>query len=803
MAHKHNTTHRQSNTLFNKVKWDQLPHWIALIVMMATILFLNSGLSFKGLVPMPSDSMQWQGSAQQIIDYNKTHKDQALWTDNMFSGMPAYMISFKQSIPFTTEFLSIFSHILDWRVVYLLFGAFGTYLLMIGLGFSRSIALFSGLGFALSCHFTGLMEIGHNTKFRAIMYIPWIYWAISQLQQKRNLLYLGFFTALIIGQLRENHPQISYYTYIILGIFWVGHLIASIKQKAISKHAIFTLLLIVALVLTFLAVSYPYLVNLEYGHYTIRGGEQGLTKEYATGWSLGLGEIMSFVIPNFYGGISPYYFGDMPFNQVYFYMGIIILLLALLAVFYVRQLNVYILSIASVISVLIAYGKNLPFLSDFLLNYLPMFNKFRVPSMALVIIEFAIVVLACYGLQYVIEQKKAGNKKFSKQISMILYVCIGIFFITLLSKSAIGNMTLMSTQDMQQYTEAQRAQLHEMRVDLIYTSAIQSLLILIIGLTFIYSYTRKSMRTRAFLLLITILSVVDLALIDKGFLKEENLVTKDQIQTNFQRNGVDDFLLQDKTVYRIMPLGDQFNQTRWSYYHQSIGGYHAAKLKRYQEIIENCLNKEIYPHIPLNWNILSMLNVKYLIFNNEIPLPNLKTVYKDPSSGLVVHEYLSTLPRAWFAQKAETIQEPKKIFARLNDVTFNPAINVITEQPVQVEAPTQSNIQMQSRTIHESTWTVNTDKKALMVVSEVYYPAGWNVYIDDQKSEILPVDYILRGVIVPAGTHKIEMKFEPVMYAKSHMYSNIGLSLTLLILAGGIVIWFIQRKKKDVDSATN
>ena len=784
---------------FFKSKYAHL-FFIGLLFLVLSVFFFK--IAFLGYAPPASDSIQWRSSAEPLIEYNKTHKDQALWNSNLFSGMPGYFVQLSAKYPYINDLRRFTEKLMNWRIFLLFTAGLGIYLLMIFLGFEPLIAFISAIAFSLSSHFLGLIEIGHNTKFRAIVYMPWIFLAVHYLKEKRNLLGLGLTALFIIGQLRENHPQISYYTFIMLGIYWIFQLIRSIKEKEINKFAIFTLFFLLALIISIMAVAHPYLSNKEFGEYTIRGGAEGLLshkdKGYVTQWSFHPAEMITFLIPNFYGGISPYYWGWMPFTQTSMYMGVIIFLLAILGVIKSKSYLVKILMTVSIISLLMSFGRHFPFFSNLLLNYLPGFNKFRVPAMVLVLLQFSVVILAGYGLKVILQKFEEKDKKFFDIIQKVMIVVVILFFIFLLANSVFNKLNLSKAGEAARYGVSQMKSLRAERLDKLVSDGIQAFLLIIamFGLTLVFG--REKISKYIYLILVLVLVVIDLLIIDSRFL--QNLTTQKAIESNLVKTQTDNFLLNDKETFRIYPLGGEFGQNKWTAYHQSIGGYHGAKLKRYQEIIENCLNAEFKDRIPINWNIVNMLNAKYVIFNQKIPLENLEYTFYDRKKKLTTYKNLEYLPRAWFVKNLEIIKEKENIWKRLNNPEFSPAATAIVETDLdKIFSPDSTSVKLTNYGLHHFKFEVKTDTTSFLTISEVYYPAGWKAYIDGKETEIYPTNYILRGVVIPKGKHILEMKFEPAIYKLSLKLSLIGILASIFILLIGAFLFYRKNYKGKSD----
>lgn len=774
-------------------------HWIMIGILFVIISLMYFQISYGGMAPKASDIMQWRASAQQIMEYNKTHWHKALWTDNMFAGMPSYLISLPNQFPFIGDLYNLFKWLIDWRIFFLIFAGIGMYVLLVHLKFDPLIALTGAFAFALSCHFIGLLEIGHNTKFKAIIYIPWVFWSIDYLRQKRSILSLGFVCMFLIQQFRENHPQISYYMFLMLGIYWLVYLYSAIRDKELRSYMQFSFMFLFSIIISVLAIANPYLSTAEYSQFTIRGGSAGLSREYATGWSFGVGEVMTFLVPKFYGGISPMYWGPMSFTQTSMYMGIIIFFLALTAVIFVRNKLVTVLSITSLMTIFLSFGKNFGLIYDLFFKFVPGFNKFRVPAMILVLLEFSIVVLAAYGLNWLISQLNQKDGKALKYIRISTYTAGAVLFLFLVGKGMFSGLPFVKPEELQQYDGSQLANIKSLRLDALVKSGLQSFIILLSALGLLWTFLIKKISKTLLLICIVGLTVLDLGLVNKEFLNEDILVEENTMFTDFEENSVDSFLLQDKDTFRIFPLGRDFGNARWSYYHQSIGGYHGAKIKRYQDLIESCLYSELIKGIPLNWNVINMLNVKYIIFNSQIPLPNLKEVFNDPVTGYYVYENLERLPRAWFVKEVIKESDPQKIRLLLNNPDFNPARTAVIEENIpSYNAPDTSYTRILKRDIHATEWEVYTDKDAFMTISEVYYPKGWKAFIDGKESPLYQTDYVLRGMVVPAGKHQVKMVFDPASYRSSIILSGFGLGLTILLLIVGIVLYYRKNYRGQI-----
>ena len=773
--------------------------FIGLILLLLSIFFFKMG--YLGYVPKAGDIIQWRGAAEVQIKYNAENSDLALWNRNLFSGMPGYLISFPARYPFVKNLFDLLTrYLINWRVFYMFLAGLGMYILMLSLGFEPVQAFISGMAFALSCHFIGLIEIGHDTKYRALVYIPWIFWSVHYLFKNRDLLGMGLTAMFLIMQLRENHAQITYYTFLLLIVYVIFNFFWHLKDFKTREFFKALPLLLITLLIVGFAVAQPYLSVWEYGHYTIRGGDTGLSRDYATGWSFHPLEMLSFISPGFFGGVSPFYWGWMPFTQTHMYMGVIIFLLALLAIFHWKTRLVKMFTAVALVSLFFSFGRHFPLLSNLLLSYFPFFNKFRVPAMILILLQFSMAILAGYGIKLILNRYREGDEKFPCLIRKLLLIS-GIALLIFVLMTAAGVWKVLPFEhasDAGRYEPNQLSILQEARLAQFEMSGV--IAFAFIALFFLLTYLllkKKGITPYLYMIILAGLVVTDLMLVNRKHLK--NLVPEREIIADFQMSEADRFLLDDADLFRVYPIGGEFGQSRWAYYHQTIGGYHGAKLQRYQDILDNSLNAELRYRIPINWNIVNMLNVKYLISPVQLPLENLSYTIYDRDRRVTIYENPDYLPRAWFVDTTELVEDTRQIFRFLNHPDFDPARIALIERPLYgLESPEESSVTVNRYDLHNLEFAVATDKNSLLVISEIYYPAGWNAYLNGIKLEIIPVNYILRGVVIPPGDHILEMRFEPQSYRISIILSIIGLTATLIILLLGVIFYFRKNFRGEI-----
>ncbi|MDZ4182378.1 MAG: hypothetical protein U1B83_05835 [Candidatus Cloacimonadaceae bacterium] len=794
--------------------------WMLILSLFILLSLIYFPVAYKGEAPMAGDITQWQGAAKEIIDYNAEHGDRALWTQRMFSGMPAYMISFPNRFPFLESLTRLTDKVINWRIFMLFLGGLGIFFLLRHLKMDWLICFAGAIAFIFSCHWVGLLDIGHNTKFRAIMYVPWVIWALLYLKSKPGLLGLGFLSTMLIVQLRENHPQISYYLYLFIGMYWVYLLIETFHSKEWKEFIRFTSLTFVAFGLTLLAVMNPYLSTMEYSHFTMRGGAAGLETSYAQGWSFHPWEILGLIVPDFFGGINQNYWGWMPFTQIYNYFGIVVLAFGALALSGKhRRLGLF-LWISSAIFTLMSFGQFSPLLSDLLLKYLPYFNKFRVPSMILTMVQINFAILAGLGIDTVLQKAKDGGANYAQGLFRAFWISGAVFVIWLaLAKTIFGGMQFSNAAELAQLESrnllARLPELKALRLDALYKSGLLSFLFLTISMGLAYLHSVKKLSKAFFILLITLLIFIDLWIYTGKHLKD--IYPQQQHRNRFVEQDFDAFLRRDESNFRIYPfnVGQKRPAGEWAYYHQSIDGYSAAKLKRYDDLLK-LVQGDSRTATDGEWvrylrgvfegsgretptPVLDMLSTKYIVFPDSIPYAAFLSQI-DPAfvsqTGLYIYENKRALPRAWFVDGIQSVTPADSILALMRSPAFDPRKTALVEDEIAgVQAPDSSFVLQTKADMHELGYELSTDKDAFLVLSEVYYPAGWKAYLDETEIPIHAANYVLRGLKIPAGKHQLRLVFAPDSYKRGVRFSLAGLLISLLALLGGLGWTYLKGRK--------
>lgn len=809
-----------------------IPHLIAVAIfaLLTVIYFLPV---YQGLTLTQGDVTQWEGMSKEVVDWNEKHPDDpALWTNRMFGGMPAYQISMTHPGNFVDSIVRALQVIFPDAVVLLFMCFVGFYIMLLCFEVNPWLSLAGALAYGLSSFLIVSLEAGHNTKVQAISLMAPALGGVV-LAYRKNILVGAALTALFLSMLiAANHLQVAYYTLMMLGVVGVYFLVKQVIDKQIAHFAKATAALLVA---GLLAVV-PNVSNLwsteEYAKETIRGGSSelklkkeatkggGLDFDYATRWSYGLGdgEVLSILIPNIKGGSSggslsessntykemmnkgvppataeqyikqmPLYWGNQPFTSGPVYFGAAIVFLFVFSMLVVNNPLKWVLLGLSVFSVLLASGHNTPFFG-WMFNLLPFFNKFRTPSMALVIAQLCMPLVALMGLNQILKGQNS-TEDLLKKLKIAGGVTAGIVLLFGLLGGMLFNFSAGADK---QYYDAGNGWLIDAikqdRASLLRTDAFRSLFFIAAAFGLLWFFIQKKLSQSMFIGALAVLFLADGWLVAKRFLNSENFT--EQTATNGNRHAPTqadlDILKDTDPNYRVFNVTrDPFNDAMTSYYHKSVGGYHAAKLIRYQDLIENQISKN-------NMNVMNMLNTRYFIV--EDPQSKQPMAQRNPGA----------LGNAWFVSNIKWAKDADDEMASLTD--FNPATTVVIDERYKsmvtansLSVDSSSAIQLAQYSPNALTYQSSSSAEGLVVFSEVYYNdgKGWQAYLDGKAVPHFRCNYVLRGMVVPAGSHKIEFKFEPKSVTQGNTISYAG-SFALFLLVIGILGFEGYKKSKEI-----
>jgi hypothetical protein len=780
--------------------------YILTVVVFRGIIFNNAAFSTESDT---AASLSYTYAGQKI---EQTEGVDAIWMPGFFSGLPTFgnvafiphNVSYLQTVVQLAVNLLYLNGRWTWMIVYYLLAGVFMFSLMRTLKFSRPAALLGALMLMMSPHVISLASEGHGSKLMALSYLPLVFLLTHLAFERRSVLTFGLLAAAIGTLLLTNHMQIVYYALIVIGLYLLYNIILDIRSAPKSAAAK-TLLLLGALALGFCISSYIYLSVYEYSHFSIRGGGSagasgGLSWDYATNWSWNPQEMLTLLVPSFFGFHSPYYWGTMPLSNAPIYVGVVSLILSVVALSYRRTRLVIFFAALCLIVFVISFGKHFPVLYQLMFDYLPFFNKFRAPSMILQILPFIVAFIAGAGLDYLLDRDTTTiPETLGRTLLIIAAVFAGMMLLLALTKTSLFqtlSSSMLAKEDelalyRQQYGAKSTqimAQLKQMRFDMLWKDLVKFVIITVVTLSLVSFYLRRKVSATVFSAAILLIAGVDLFIVVRtgDFISPKPQAELDQ---KFVPDATTTFLQQQPGLFRVFPLGELFMDNTYAYHGvQSIGGYSPAKLKIYQTLIDSCLYRGAESDFPINMNIVNMLNTGFIMAQGRLPEDRFTLVNVDQAKKIFTYKNLRALPRAFFVREARIARNQTEVFETLNAPSFDAGKTAVLENvsTLQISAPDSASAQVTEYKSRRITVKAYTSSPALMVLSEVYYPAGWKASIDGQETEIFKTNSILRSVVVPAGTHELVFSFDPLFYRAGYLISNIAWVVALLCIAIGL-----------------
>lgn len=810
-----------------------LPHLVAVIVF--TILsFLYYYPVLEGKKLKANDSMVSKFSSKEIVDYRTRTGEEPLWTNSMFSGMPAYLISVQFPGNLIKNFDTVI-RIFKMPVSVLFVALLGFYVVLLMFGVEPWLALAGSFAYGFSSFFFLILAAGHNTQAIALAYmapmIGGIYYAY-----RYDAIKGGIFTGFLLSlQLIANHPQITYYGFICLLIFGITELIYAFREKKIAAFLKTTGILIVPFLLA-IGVNFGNLNTVrEYGKYSMRGksdlvlehsdASSGLDRSYITSWSYGIGETMDLLIPNFRGGSShPFerdsetvkalrqngatdyinqfqkYWGDQPSTEGPHYLGAIVIFLFVLGLVLVKGREKWWLLIATILAIMLAWGKYFMPFTNLFIDYFPGYNKFRSVTMTLVIAQFCVPLLGMIALRDIFNGS-LSRKEIMKGLKWAAGITGGISLIFILMPGIAGSF-LSDYETAGNLPAWLKTAIITDRKELLRTDSLRTLVFILLSAGAIMGFAFGKLRKEYAIVMLGGLILLDLWTVDKRFLNADKFESAAAIQKSIAPTAADQAILRDESYYRVLNLTTSvFNDNSpTSYFHKSIGGYHGAKMRRYQELIDTAISKELsliatafnnaktiddVQMALANANAINMLNTKYIIYNPDgQPLVNSKA-----------------LGNAWFIEKPVFAGNANDELSLVNKI--DPAKEAAIDKSFSsLITQTQYTISENDRIVltsyqpNELIYKYSASSEKLAVFSEIYYPKGWKAYIDGKESDHFRADYVLRAMALPAGEHEVKFVFKPQTYYTGNTISLASSLALILMLAGYIAYGF--RKKQSV-----
>lgn len=828
-----------------------LPDLIAILAFVLLSFAYFFPADIENRILFQHDTAAGAGAGQEVKEYYEQTGERSRWTNSLFGGMPMYQIApsydSTKSLQWVQKAYQLF---LPDYVCLTFMLMLGFYILLRVFGIPVWLAGLGGIMWAFSSYFFILISAGHIWKFITLAYVPPTIAGIV-LAYRGKLLWGGILTALFVAlQITSNHVQMSYYFFFVILFFVGAYFEKAWRTKTLPQFFKASAVLIVAALVGIAANVSNLYHTYAYSKETMRGKSElvqtgdaakqtssGLDRDYITQWSYGIDETLTLLVPNFKGGASAalsqsetamskanpmysslygsltQYFGTQPMTSGPVYVGAFVLFLFVLGCFIVKGPLKWALIGATFFSIVLSWGKNFMPLTDFFIDYVPLYNKFRAVSSILVIAEFTIPLLAIFALKRLLEEPEILKQE-KKPLGISLLLTAGIALLLAVAPGSIGSgyVPAQEAQMLQNAVNQQMipanelsgilANLEEMRAELVSSDALRSFIIIGIGCSLLWLYASGKLRSSLTIAGITILCLADMWGVNKRYLNDAQFVPHSIRTETFTKTNTDELILQDTSLdYRVLNFATStFDDNNTSYWHKSVGGYHPAKLRRYQEMIEHHISPEMqaaYKAIATaggemdsvdanKFRVLNMLNTKDFIFpagqqRQTVPILN-------------PHAY----GNAWFVNKVQYVNNANEEIDALDsiiptetavvDARFKDVLKGTTES----YKDSLSSIRLTSYAPNRLTYETNNAQDGIAVFSEIYYPDGWHVTIDGQPAELARADYILRTMHVPAGQHTIEMRFDPTSL---HVTEGIAYGALALLVIGIIVAVLIAKRK--------
>ena len=826
------------NNFFQKNK--KILGIVAAIIAFAVITMIYFSPIFEGKRLQQHDIGMYKGMSKEIVDYRESTGETTLWTNSMFGGMPAWNISARQNSNLFNEIHPVLSLGLPSPIGSVFIAMLGFFLLMLVLDCSVWLSFVAALAYGFTSYLFIIIGAGHNTKAFAMAYMAPVIAGVL-LAYKGKYLWGALLTAFALAlEVKANHLQITYYLLLILILIIVAEFISDIREKKIGHFFKASAVLLVAAIFGILTNSTILYANYDYGKETTRGKPilasnesnqtKGLDRDYITQWSYGKGETWSLLIPNVKGGASAYignqntalekadsrfrsniaqsnaYWGDQPGTSGPVYVGAIVVFLFVLGALTVKGKLKWALLIATILSILLSWGKNFMGFTDFFIDHIPGYNKFRAVSMTLVIAEVCMPLLGFLGLAEIAKDPETFKKNLPKffialgitaGFCLLFYLMPKTFFNFFSQGEAKQFAQLSSGKDGAVYAQF-ASQLENVRVAIFRKDAIRSFIFIILAAVLLFVYGKGKLKALPATAILAAVVIVDMYPINRRYLNNDNFVDKAKFDKPFVASAADKYILDDKSLdFRVADITkDMFNDASTSYFHKSIGGYSGAKLRRYQDLISKYLGTELNQLrtakssqdmvlLLEQQEVLNMLNTKYIIFNPQ------SQPFENPFA----------YGNAWMVDNVQMVNTANEEFDALatTDMHHTAIIGKEFEQQVTGYKANsgEGSITLTDYQPNQLTYTFSANENKLVVFSEIWTSKGWTMHIDGQEHPILRANYLLRAAMIPAGQHEIVMRYEPKIWKVGGAISLVS-SLVILLGLLGVFLFSLKKHKAQV-----
>ncbi len=771
------------------------------LIIAALAVFVYRGYIIEGRMDIRPDfigqAIPFDRFAQ---DFESQSGETPLWYPHIFGGMPFQASGTYHHLQYSFE--ALVNAILPDGLIgalhgrfffHLLLGAVSMFFLARALSLSRPASFVAAAAFVFSTH---MMATEHANRFICFMHVPLVFLAAYRVFDRGGVFDMVLLGGAFGSQLCSFHPQIAFYTAMLIGLYAACAVVNELRDRThagiiLRKSGLFAGGIVLALAVAAVLV----LPMQEYAQYSVRGlsvGGSGVNAPFATSWSFPPIEVLTFIIPSFagFGGLS--YWGDMPFTDFPNYLGIVVVVLAVTGVLLRPSRMTVFLVLAAALALLVSFGRHLPPVSYVMLHFVPFFAKFRAPVMILVIVQFAVALLAGYGVHAVIERIRSGKDSLRRFATRLCCVAAGVLLVALVLTLSEASFQSFMTGIYEQADTSHggrggivnnveyHARLNAMRFDLLMGDLWIMVMFLCAAAALLFATRRTS--PSLFAAGVSVLISLDLLLVASRVVNPEDDPARIEAYYTARENAIVNALEDDTGLYRILPLSE-FSSNEYGYFGiSSIGGYHAAKLGVYQELMDQ-VGFNSFP-------VLNMMNTRYLVSRQPLVDAGLSPVVESEGGNLYRND--AALPRAFLVDSVRVIAEKDAIFEALKEPGFSPGDYAILEKPVgeQLGPKGDSNVEITLHTPHRIEMAVEADSSCLLVLSEIYYPAGWSATIDGEPAEIYKTNYVLRSVVVPEGRHDVVMTFAPSSFSTGLLVSRIASTLVLagLIAAGAMRI---------------
>jgi hypothetical protein len=797
------------------------PHAIILLgFVLISLIYFYPVLQGKQI--SQSDIVQYTGMAKEQNDFRKAEKTEPYWTNSAFGGMPTYQLGAKYPhdyIGMIDDALRFLPRPADYLFLYFL----GFYVLLLVLKIDPLKAFFGALAFGFSTYLIIILGVGHNAKAHAIGYMPLVIAGFILVFQ-RKYIWGGLLTMFAVAlEINANHFQMTYYLLLLLLILSGYFIYQAVKEKEYKSLLTSFVVLAIAGIFAIGANATNLLATAEYANFSTRGkseltfnadgsksvGNSAMSREYITEYSYGIAESFNLIAPRLFGGSNsealgkdskmyefmmtqgvpesqandfvsamPTYWGDQPIVAAPAYIGIVVFFLGILDLFTDKRKIKYVFLSGAIVALFLSWGKNFPALTDFFIDNVPMYNKFRAVSSIQVILELCFPVLALMGLNSFFNlEKDARFKALWQSAAVVFGIIVGLFLFKGSFSFAGANDSYFRENYGPEFMDALKAD----RITLYSADLLRSGFFVLLVAGVLWLFIKNKLAQNTAIILVGLLMVFDLFFVDKKYVSDKDFVSRSEVEVPFQETPADVQILQDTTHYRVFEVAGNLSSARTSYFHKSIGGYSAVKPRRMQQLFDYQIAKN-------NIEVLNMLNVKYIIQTDStgasIPVQN------PDANG-----------NAWFVENVLLVNKPDDVMKALGklDTKKVAVFNVhhfgskFEDARLKENWNTSGTIKLEVYKPNYLKYTSKNSGKGLAVFSEIYYEKGWNAYIDGKKTDHFLVDYVLRAMEVPEGKHTIEFKFEPQVVKTGSTIALISSIGMLLLLGGGI---YFENKKR-------